>query len=155
MSRSGFVHSLGGVLLVLGMSASVLAGEVYQWTDAEGRRHFGDRPPAAGATAVPLARNPGDAAPTADERLEKQRRLLQSFDAERRQQRDARARVQQEKASRQRKCAQARDALRSQQNAGGVYRLDATGQRVFLDAAERERALEDARAAVRHWCEDP
>ena len=152
MSKRDLVRSLGGAVLALGMSAPALAGEVYQWTDAEGRRHFGDRPPPAGATAVPLPRNPGNEAPTADERLEKQRRLLRAFDADRRQQRDARARAQQETANRQHNCAEARDALRRQRSASGVYRLDDEGRRIFLDATERERSIEAARAAVDHWC---
>ena len=152
MSKRGLLCSLSCALLVLGMSDAALPGEAYQWTDAEGRRHFGDRPPPAGATAVPLPRNPADGAPTAGERLEKQRRLLQAFDEERRQQRDARALAQQEKATRQHNCAQARDALRSQQNASGVYRLDDEGRRVFLDASERESSIEAARAAVQRWC---
>lgn len=152
MSKRGLLRSLGCALLVLGISDPALPGEAYQRTDAEGRRHFGDRPPPAGATAVPLPRNPANEAPTAGERLEKRRRLLQAFDEERRQQRDARVRAQQEKATRQRNCAEARDALRSQRSASGVYRLDDEGRRVFLDATERERSIEAARAAVDHWC---
>lgn len=38
-----------GVLLMLAWSAAASA-EVYRWTDAQGRVHFGDRPPAGAAT---------------------------------------------------------------------------------------------------------
>jgi hypothetical protein len=132
------------------------AAEVYKWTDAEGRVHFGDRPPQSGADAVPLSRKAQSiSAPTADERLDKQRRLLHAFEEERRQRRDAQAQAQQEKTTRQRNCVEARDDLRSQEVAGALYRLGADGQRIYLDAAERARALEETRAAVRHWCGAP
>lgn len=127
--------------------------EVYKWTDSEGRVHFGDRPPQTGAESVPLPRKAEpNAAPTADQRRDKQRRLLHAFEEERRQERDARTQAQQEKVTRQRNCAEARDDLRSQEAAGVLYRLGADGRRVYLDVAERERAIEETRAAVNHWC---
>lgn len=42
----------GGRWILLGllvMAGSAIAGEVYRWTDAAGRTHFGDRPPAGAA----------------------------------------------------------------------------------------------------------
>jgi hypothetical protein len=143
-------------MLLVCASGPSAAAEVYKWTDAEGRVHFGDRPPRSGADAVPLSRKTQpSAAPTPDERLDKQRRLLHAFEEERRQQRDTQAQAQQEKATRQRNCAEARDDLRNQEVAGALYRLGADGQRVYLDAAERARALEETRTAVRHWCGAP
>lgn len=141
----------------LALCACLLAvtapAEVYKWIDAEGRVYFGDRPPQGGAESMrmPEAEDSGPAA-TPQERLEKQRRLLHAFEEERRQKRDAQARTRQEQAERQRNCAEARDDLRNQQNAGALYRLGPDGQRVFLDDAEREQALAQARAAVEHWC---
>ncbi len=38
------------VLAALVWSGAALAGEVYKWTDPDGRVHFGDRPPAGVAT---------------------------------------------------------------------------------------------------------
>lgn len=37
-------------LLLLGLAVAVpaAAGEIYQWTDSQGRVHFGDRPPGTG-----------------------------------------------------------------------------------------------------------
>jgi hypothetical protein len=130
--------------------------EVYKWTDAEGRVHFGDRPPQGEAETVPMPGRTGDApVATPEERLEKQRRLLNAFEEERRQKRDAQAQARQEKAERQRNCAEARDNLHSQETASAVYRLGPDGERVYLDEGEREQALARARAAVAQWCGKP
>lgn len=143
--------ALCACLLAVGAPA-----EVYKWTDAEGRVHFGDRPPQGGAETVPMPEKMGDdPVATPEERLEKQRRLLNAFEEERRQKRDAQAQARQEKAERQRNCAEARDNLLSQETASAVYRLGPDGQRVYLDEGEREQALARARAAVEQWCGQP
>jgi hypothetical protein len=41
---------VGLVLAVLAVSQALSAAELYRWTDADGRVHFSDRPPAAEAT---------------------------------------------------------------------------------------------------------
>jgi hypothetical protein len=49
--------------MVLLMSAVSAASEMYQWVDADGKKHFTDRPPPAGVAvekaAVPVAPAPG------------------------------------------------------------------------------------------------
>lgn len=133
--------------------AAAAPAEVYKWTDAEGRVHFGDRPPQGGAETVQMSEKAdNDPAATPEERLEKQRRLLHAFEEERRQKRDAREQARRDKAERQRNCAEARDNLHSQETASAVYRLGPDGERVYLDDAEREQALARARAAVEQWC---
>lgn len=135
------------------LPVATASAEVYKWTDAEGRVHFGDRPPQGKVETVQMPEKTGnDPAASPEERLEKQRRLLHAFDEERRQKRDAQAQARQEKAERQRNCAEARDNLRSQEAAGAVYRLGPNGERMFLDAAERAQALARARSAVEQWC---
>ncbi|HEY9199684.1 MAG TPA: DUF4124 domain-containing protein [Gammaproteobacteria bacterium] len=132
---------------------AVASAEVYKWTDAEGRVHFGDRPPQGQSETVQMPGPSADSpAATPEERLEKQRRLLNAFEEERRQKRDAQAQARQEKAERQRNCAEARDHLHNQETASAIYRLGPDGQRVYLDDAQREQTLARARAAVEEWC---
>lgn len=127
--------------------------EVYKWTDADGRVHFGDRPPHGKAATVQLPAAATDTpAATPEQRLEQQRRLLRAYDEERRLKRDARAQAQRDAEDRQRRCAQARDDLHNREFAGGLYRLGPDGQREFLNDAERESAVAEARAAVEQWC---
>src|SRR5690606_14189448 len=42
-------------LLVLALTAPVAAGEIYQWTDAQGRVQFGDQPQGSAASERPPA----------------------------------------------------------------------------------------------------
>ncbi|MBI5461344.1 MAG: DUF4124 domain-containing protein [Gammaproteobacteria bacterium] len=140
------------LLCIGGMSASA---EVYRWTDAEGRAHFGDRPPLSGARSVDVPANTGSPAPTPAERLEKQRALLRAFEEERRQHRDVREKTQHDKAERQRNCVQARDRLQSYEHSSGIYDLDAQGERVFLDDTQREQFMAERRQDVETWCGKP
>ena len=43
---------LWAALLILGMAAGLEAGEIYQWIDKDGVRHFTDGPPPPGAQMV-------------------------------------------------------------------------------------------------------
>ncbi len=137
-------------LCACGMPA---AAEVYQWTDAEGNAHFGDRPPQSGARTVPLPESSAPPAPTPEERLEKQRKLLRAFEEERRQDRDVRAQAQRDKAERQRNCITARDRLLVYERSSGIYDLDATGERVYLEEGQRDRFLAERRQDVEDWCD--
>lgn len=152
MSKAIVQLSLTLCLSLFGMTAPA---EVYKWTDAEGRVHFGDRPPQAGAETVPMPEATDSPAATPEERLEKQRKLLHAFEEERRQKRDAQEQARQEQAERQRNCVLARDNLQSHERASGIYRLGPDGERIFLDEAQREQSLAQARAAVEQWCEKP
>ena len=144
------------MLLSLCLVQPPALAEVYKWTDADGRVHFGDRPPHGKAATVRLPTTATDTpAATPEERLEQQRRLLRAYDEERRQKRDARAQAQRDAEERQRRCAQARDDLRNREYASGLYRLGPDGQREFLSDAERAGAVAEARAAVQQWCGKP
>ncbi len=153
MSRAIVQLSLALSLSALGILTA--SAEVYKWTDAEGRVHFSDRPAQDGAETVSMPEAADGPADTPEERLEKQRKLLHAFEEERRQKRDAQEQARQDKAERQRNCVEARDDLHNQETAGALYRLGPDGQREFLDDAQREQALAQARAAVERWCGKP
>lgn len=145
-------------LFVLGLclSGSSASAEVYKWTDANGQMHFGDRPPSSGAETVPVPESAdAPAAVTPQERLEKQRKLLNAFEEERRQKRDAAEQARKDREERIRKCNNLRDDLRNQENAGRVYRLDKNGNRVFMNAEERAASTAELRKQVAYWCGKP
>lgn len=155
MRHSSLSNTRLFMLLLLcsgGMSASA---EVYQWTDAEGHVHFGDRPPVSGARTVHLPETSTPPAPTPAERLEKQRALLRAFEEERRQGRDAQEKARHDAAERQRNCIEARDRIQSYERSSGIYDLDAQGERIFLDDAQREQFMAERRRDVETWCGKP
>jgi hypothetical protein len=127
--------------------------EVYRWTDAEGRVHYGDRP-SAGSQSVPV----GSGAPTGQppasdaERLQRQQRMLDAYRQEREEKQQAEAKRKADDAERERNCAHARDALARYERSGVIYEPQADGSRRYLSEAERESAIRSAQSDVKRWC---
>jgi hypothetical protein len=140
------------------LSGVVQAG-VYRWVDDNGRVHFGDRPSSDSAQELELKRPPRPRTGNIDQRqLDAERKaarqkLLDSFDEERRQQREATQQREAQERERQRNCAAARDRLRRYENASSLYQPLANGERRVLSKGERRSATEQARQAVNRWCE--
>lgn len=154
--------------LLVGAPATAV-GQIYTWTDDQGRRQVSDRPPegavkdlkvkgarsagpAAPATSAPAAKGEERKAPTLNDK---------ALDFNKRQLEREEARVKQEKADaeareRAQRCDQAQGYLRNLQSGGRATRLDPkTGERLFLDDKERERELLEASRAVDSWCKPP
>lgn len=134
--------------------------EVYKWTDAEGRVHYGDEPP---SDSIPEFRvkPPPVLTPDSDfsgaqgerERRDKQRRLLDSFEADRREREAAEQERKQVAARRKKNCRTARSRLRSAQDANLIFDYDKQGNRIFYDKAQREAYLKRLREDVSTWCD--
>ncbi|MDX1754578.1 MAG: DUF4124 domain-containing protein [Marinobacter sp.] len=139
MNCCGYGAKVVAVLLVWGSAVLVHAG-VYKWTDADGRVHFGDRPPAS-AEAEPIAvvppaslgsddsaRNPGqsDRIRSFADRLEQERLVREQNRAEQH-------RIE---TKAQESCQRLAARLHHMDSISVFYRLDERGERVFLSDAE-------------------
>jgi hypothetical protein len=147
---------LMGFCVLLGCSAAAWGAGVYKWVDEDGQIHYGDRPQGEDVESVKTAPAPSSVPPAAtaeEDRLEKQRRLLDAYEKERRDQQAAAEKARAEEEQRQKNCAQARDRLRRFEQAGYLYDLDDNGERVILSDAERARRTDEARREVARWCE--
>lgn len=114
--------------------------EVYRWTDAEGRVHYGDRAPDGAAQRVDLPPSPpAPADPELAEQRERGRRLLEVWDAERRERAQAAASAAAATAERERACAWLREELDGARRAAYLVRRDAQGGRAIVAAEERAR----------------
>lgn len=140
-------------LLLLCTAASLPASaDIYRWTDAEGRVHFGDRAPVTGAAVQSIEAPAGSATPDPELQRyrERSRKLLEVWDAERRERSAAAAAAALETGERDRACAQLRAELERSRQAAYLVRESAAGAREILDSGERERyerGLADALAA--------
>ncbi|TCO77331.1 uncharacterized protein DUF4124 [Plasticicumulans lactativorans] len=140
------------LLLVLQTTA---VAEVYQWTDAAGRVHYGSTPPAdrpARVVEVPAAPAP---APDAGATLEAQtRQLLRDADArEARDERERRARAAaaaKAREQRQRRCDAARAQLEEHTRAVAERRSQGYTLR---EIARLEARAATARERVREHCD--
>jgi hypothetical protein len=151
MRRMTVPHLIWPLLLFAAASLPASA-EIYRWTDAEGHIHFGDRAPAQGAAvqqiAVPAASATSD--PELQRHREQSRKLLEVWDAERRDRREAAAAAAVAAAERDQACAQLRTELERARHAAYLVRNTGAGAREVLGSAEREqyeRGLADALAA--------
>jgi hypothetical protein len=133
--------------------------EIYKWTDEQGRVHFSDKPPGENTSQYHLRKpastssssnevTPGDA-----ERRIKQRKLMESLEADRLEKEQAAAKQKQQQAARERKCQYARAELRASKNANLIYDYDAQGNRIYLNEAQKQQYLESQYAAVQKWCD--
>lgn len=142
--------------LLLPCAAASLAAnaEIYRWTDAEGRVHFGDRAPATGAAVQSIEAPAGSATPDPElqRHRERSRKLLEVWDAERRERSAAAAAAAIETGERERACAQLRAELERSRQAAYLVRESAAGAREILDSGERERYERDLADALAAHC---
>lgn len=143
----------GAWLLVIACSVGHggQAAEVFKWTDADGKVHFGDRPPAQGASSVTVRTAP--AAAGAAERHERTRALLDSYEREAEAAaKTSRARDEQE-ARREKACKAAAYERRRLEHAGRIYTWEDNGERRFLEGREYDDAIAHAREDAERACE--
>lgn len=141
------------VFLVL--CCSLAWGQAYKWRDASGRIQYSDTPPPPGARDVQQLRpSPGGAtsgAPSTPSYTEQdaafRKRLVEKQEAEAKQ-----AKASQDEQTRIRNCEQARGQLAGLDSGQRMVRLNAQGERIALDDAERAAARADTLRAIETWC---
>lgn len=126
--------------------------EVYRWVDQQGQVHFEDRSRSQSASGTRSYKPTPSAPDSHQQRMDRTRKLINAYQAERQQQREERGKREQERERRKRNCAIARDNLEQYRNHGSIYRLDDNGERVYYSEQEREALLQRGRAAVEKWC---
>jgi hypothetical protein len=144
---------LAGIALALATGAAG-AQEIHRWTDAQGRVHFGDRPPEAAGTYAPSGTEAAAAAasPSEAERAQRRQKMLDAYQQERADRAEGEARQKAEEAERQRRCAHARDRLARYERGGRIYEPLPNGEQRFLSDDERDAELRTARNEVNRYC---
>ncbi|MCC6714641.1 MAG: DUF4124 domain-containing protein [Gammaproteobacteria bacterium] len=144
--------SLVAVMAIALLGPQAAAREVYKWTDANGKVHYGDRPAAAAAEKIEVR----VAEPIPDEnaaaRDEKTRRLLKQLEQERAEDAEAQARIAEEKAMRRDNCLKARDLLEKYRTATYLYEGGEGKDHRVLTKEERAGAEAAAQKEVDKWC---
>lgn len=154
----------------------------WSWRDADGRivvsdrppppsvpeRNIVQRPPAAAPSpasrVAPASARPasgpgaGVGSPTADPELEARKRRIEEQEAAKRRSEEQaaaarrQAEEQQQAAQRAENCARAREALRTLQDGTRIARVNAAGQREFLDDAQRAREVARVQGVLASDC---
>jgi hypothetical protein len=135
------------------LASAALAEELYRWVDADGKVHFGDRPPlAAKAENIEGAMRPintadggsTQASTAANSNVNTQRQLQREY--ENRQQQRQQKQQQQMAAA----CFEARKQLRILQ--GPVYFVDGQGREVQITERERQQQAEQLQQEIARVC---
>ena len=150
------VRIIGTLTLLL--VPTLASANVCRWTDAEGRTHYSNAPP-AGVTCARTLRAPAPgaegttAAPSSSARttqqleMEFQQRRLKRAEDEQRAQAERR-----EAEQRREQCTQTRARVTWMEGGGRVATLDRNGHRQFLDEEQHARELAALRRRASELC---
>lgn len=132
-----------------------LCAEVYQWTDAEGRVHFGDRPPQEAKARELRIQQPQKLNSDAEDhaaRMEQLDNFFQRRQEEREKQAQAVAEQKARAAEREQACQQMLAELKHMERISMFYELNEEGERVFLDDETGDRFRREYRAKYEKHC---
>ena len=140
------------MFLLIGVCGVASAAGVYTWTDENGKVHYSDQPGNAAAREIILPATP---APDQGqrERLQKQQKLLEVYETERKEKHEQEAKRKFEQQQLEQQCAAARMRLKHYEQAGELTVQDDDGKARTLSKAEYRQVLEDAREALAHGCD--
>lgn len=139
--------------LMLLMLAPMVQAEIYKWVDERGNVHYGERPHGAQAEELKIRNQPGKTrAADPQQRLEKQKRLLQGYERKRREDSKQREEADKKAAEKKQACSQTRDRLQAYEESQYLYRLDENGERQILTDAERAAETDRLRTDIKQYC---
>jgi len=157
-------HRHTPLLLAFLFPCAVWAGQVFEWTDASGKRHFSDQPP-MGVDAKPIGikTNPpkpsgppaGAAAPQTAPKSWAEKNA--DFDKRKAEEADAAAKAREEEAAKARNkeaCESAKRQLQLLESGARVQRMNDKGEREVLNDAAREQEMARARENIKQTCEN-
>ncbi len=145
------------IALAAAFAALPASAQVYKCVEA-GRTVYSQTPCAAGASSTTIRRDaPSSPAPGASGTAAQQSTAEQEQSFRKRQQQQAEAAKkeslkQQEAQERQQNCNVARSQLAQYEAGGRISRMNASGEREFLDDAAIQQERVRAKAQVDQWC---
>ena len=161
-------HLIAGLLTTLAcgcLLAMPALGELYKWTDAEGKVHYSDRPPPPNVKQSITVKpgSPGPAAPTAapeaegtpaagpktyvEQDAEFNRRRVEAAERE-----AAEKKAAMEAAEKKKNCEAAKARLAGLQSGARVSRYNEKGEIVYVSDAEIAQEIARAKQAADSWC---
>jgi hypothetical protein len=131
----GRFSALNIVLLATVLMPAPGAAEIRKRVDEHGQVHYEDAPAGSGVRQAAPAGADKPTLTSEQERLERQKRVLEAMESERRNKQ------------------QQRQELERRRNAGYLYRKRGDGEKEIFSDEEHARAIADAEAAVKKWCQ--
>lgn len=128
---------------------ALASAEIYRWTDAQGRVHFGERPEGANAETVEVK---PQVVERDDATRERERRTQQFYDARREEQAQAETRAAAARAERSQECGELRNRLTQIREDGRYYSPEANGERRYYSDDEMEAARSRLSSRIAERC---
>lgn len=143
------------LLLTLTAGSSVLASEIYKWTDEDGNVHYGDRPTGANSEErLAIRSRPTDPARVQAQvqaRLDSQQARAEQAAAE--PAGPTPEELAAEARERSAKCEIYKERLTSFVQSRHLYRLDEGGERIYLNEDEMQKARQKVQDQVEEYCD--
>jgi hypothetical protein len=140
------------LLITCLVAATPAHAEVYKWVDANGKVQYSDSPPAdrkAGLVkGVPAAQQGAGPTDWQEKDRDFRRRKILKEESMRKEEEEN----QQVKEKRAATCIEAHEQIDDLNSGKRIYRMNAKGERVYFDEADRAAAMKSARQAVTENC---
>lgn len=134
--------------LCMGLVPALASADIYRWSDADGKVHFSETPP-AGAQRVEVK-------PQVMERdaatREREKRARQFYQARSEEQAAARNRAAEQQAQADARCARLRENQATLAHGGRYFSQDAKGERVYYSDAQIDAARRTLDAQLAGGC---
>ncbi|CAD5106931.1 DUF4124 domain-containing protein [Zestomonas carbonaria] len=135
--------------LLLALSASAMASQVYKWVDEKGVTHFGAQPPEGQAatqinTTVPQIRSVAPTLPPADASADDQQKALDE---------KIKKEVASQELERKKYCENTRNNLAQLRNNPRVRVTDDNGEVRRIDEEERQQRIRETEKAIQENCQ--
>ena len=142
------------IFICVMISSTLVAGEIYKWTDENGRVHFSDKPVSDTAQEIEIkeADNQRNTLTTDEQRKQKRDKLLKAYEEERRIKKEKEAKENQQKEKLKYRCARERDSLKRMKRGGAYYDMGKDGNRIFLDESEIKKRIAEMETNVEKYC---
>ena len=143
------------IIMLLSASSSTFAGKIYKWTDANGKIHYGERPPGGKAEQIKLKRSsPYKSAPAkaSSNKGDASSKFLESVATERKEKKEATDKLAKEKEINDKNCSLARRQVAGLKQGGRKYEVNEQGERAYLDDTAIQDRLNEAKNNVEKWC---
>lgn len=138
-------------MLVLA-TGTVCAENVYKWVDEQGRTHFGGSPPPGRKAEQLKTPSTTSEPPSATSPGHSWREQLQASNERREQIRKQQRETAKRDHESNRRCSEARRALRMLDRDRPVFRVDAKGEREYMEDSQRQASRDAANQNVAEYC---
>lgn len=139
-------------LLTALIACPAAAGEVYRWVDGDGKVHFSDTPPLQRKAEKVDIRPVMPSDPAAASRGKSWQQQVEESNLRRHRQEKQENAEERGRRQAEQRCIAARRSLDTLNRGRPIYRVDKSGERVYLEDDQREVELASARRRVDAEC---